>query len=564
MIALLRLRIKYVFVIYQEIINTNGSVSRIQPFRIGPQQFAADLDDVGHAHPVLAAKMHVVNGVARMNRYALTEEERYMRGGRPSLKAKQFGELTMAYMDGSTVPFLWRYANRFVLFDHVFQTMVGPSTPGNLSIIAAQSGQTQAALHTNELYHGNGTHGAGEPVVNDSDPFWGLPEDKTAAGRQPVNPKDFPHHAVQLNQIYATLPLSLLGHDAADATANDRDGSVDLADVRQDVAFLTQDGQTPVPWGWFQEGYDREPTDPNLGPTDASGVHASYITHHNGPQYFGYIANNPRLSDNLHGLDNFFQAVKDHTLPSQGGLFYIKGGYQNIFGMKPADQDPAVQKTFLGDDDHPGYSDSQISEALVARAVNAIARSPYWPQCAIIITWDDSQGAYDHVPPPIRSYGPDGVALTDGPRVPLLVISPYARIHCIAHETGDQGSVVKFADLVFGLKPLAELPDELKGRELGRREFGQNNWGPDDALTPEVGDLVSAFDPVRLQGTVPPLPSSYATIPDNIVNQLPEQSGFGLKAIGVTPVDIARHLPNPIPPDFNARPKTNATRVTAP
>ena len=179
-----------------------------------------------------------------------------------------------------------------------------------------------------------------------------------------------------MNQTYATLPLSLLGHDTADATANDRDGSVDLADVRQDVAFLTQDGQTPVPWGWFQEGYDREPTDPNLGPTDASGVHASYITHHNGPQYFGYIANNPRLSDNLHGLDNFFQAVKDHTLPSQGGLFYIKGGYQNIFGMKPADQDPAVQKTFLGDDDHPGYSDSQISEALVARAVNAIARSP--------------------------------------------------------------------------------------------------------------------------------------------------------------------------------------------
>ena len=118
--------------------------------------------------------MHVVNGVARMNLYALTEEERYMRGGRPSLKAKQFGELTMAYMDGSTVPFLWRYANRFVLFDHVFQTMVGPSTPGNLSIIAAQSGQTQAALHTNELYHGDGTHGAGEPVVNDSDPFWGF------------------------------------------------------------------------------------------------------------------------------------------------------------------------------------------------------------------------------------------------------------------------------------------------------------------------------------------------------------------------------------------------------
>ena len=58
------------------------------------------------------------------------EEAKYTKGGKPSLMAKQFGELTMAYMDGDTVPFLWRYANRFVLFDHIFQSMVGPSTPG--------------------------------------------------------------------------------------------------------------------------------------------------------------------------------------------------------------------------------------------------------------------------------------------------------------------------------------------------------------------------------------------------------------------------------------------------
>ena len=42
-----------------------------------------------------------------------------------------------------------------------------------------------------------------------------------------------------------------------------------------------------MPFGWYEEGYDKEPTDPDAA--DANGTHASYITHHNGPQYFGYV-----------------------------------------------------------------------------------------------------------------------------------------------------------------------------------------------------------------------------------------------------------------------------------
>jgi len=307
----------------------------------------------------------------------MAEEAKYAKDGKPSLMAKQFGELTMANMDGDTVPFLWRYANRFALFDHIFQSMVGPSTPGNLAIIAAQSGQIQEALHSDEAYAGDGNSGKGEPVLNDSDPLWGSPEDKTTADRQPVNPKDFPGYGVQLNQTYATLPLSLAGKDAGDETSGDRDAAGDIGDIRDDIAFLSQNGKDAVPWGRYEEGYDKAPTDSGAAPTDANGLHASYITHHNGPQYFDYIAN-----------------------------------------------DPAVQKNFLGDDDHPAYSDAQISEALLAKTVNAIARSRYWSQCAIVITWDDSEGDYDHVPPPIRSYGPDKSVITVGPRVPLLVISP--------------------------------------------------------------------------------------------------------------------------------------------
>jgi len=590
-VSLLRQRVKYVFVLYQEnrsfdsyfgtfpgadglfskpadqtpgfyqsIVNTDGTTSRIQPFRIGPKDFAADTDDVDHSHALLAAKMDVVEGAARMDKFATSEESKYTKGPTPSLMAKQMGELTMAYEDGDTVPFLWRYANRFVLFDHIFQSMVGPSTPGNLAIIAAQSGQTQEALHPDEKYTDNGNKNPGEPDLNDNDPYWGSPQDKTTDGRQPVNPKDYPGYGVALNQTYGTLPLSLAGKDAQDETASDRDAEGDLGDVRDDVDFLSKNGKASVPWAWFEEGYDKEPTDTSADPLDANGVHASYITHHNGPQYFGYIANNPRMSQKLRGLQDFFSAVEQGSLPTDGGVFFVKGGYQNIFGLKPADPDPAVQRNFIGDDDHPAYSDSQISEAMVAKAVNAIARSKYWGQCAIVITWDDSEGDYDHLPPPLRSFGPDKSVITDGPRVPLLLISPYARAHYIAHDVGDHGSVVKFVDELFGLTPLAQLPDELKGRDIGKRQFGQSDWGPDDAMTPDVCDLLSAFDPARLKGSVPPLAPSYAIIPDDIVNVLPETSGYGLKDIGVTPVDRILGIPNPVPSDFNPRPKTEPTK----
>ena len=525
--------------------------------------------------------MDVVNGVPRMDKFALTEELKYSPTGNPSLKAEQFGELAMAHEDCDTVPFLWRYASRFVLFDHVFQDITGPSTPGNLSIFAAQTGLTQWALHPFEAfvspggvpYAGNATPvkdaagglvteaGSGEPVYDDNDPLWGSPLDPAygKAGTVPVNPTDFTGsspYGVQINQTYASLALSTAGGQAGKMTAEDSDADGDLADVKQDVAYLTATGQTPVDWGWYEEGYDHEPTDP-ADPVDANGTHASYITHHNGPQYFGYVANNPAERGNLHGLGDFFGALSAHSLPSTGGVFYVKGGYQNLFGLTPDNPLAKARANFVGDDDHPAYSDAQISEALVAKSVNAIANSPYWKNSAIIITWDDSEGDYDHVRPPIKADGPDHLTFDDGPRVPLIVISPYARVHAISHEIGSQASVVKLIDEVFGLTPLALLPDELQGRRLGRQEFGQPNIGPADALTPGVGDLVSAFDPYRLEGVVPMLPASYAIIPDSEITSLPQDGGHGCDADGIVPTDISQGIQNNIPTDFNPLPSTN-------
>lgn len=229
-------------------------------------------------------------------------------------------------------------------------------------------------------------------------------------------------------------------------------------------------------------------------------------------------------------------------------------------GLRPNDADSKVLKSFLGDDDHPGYSDSQISESMVAMAINEIALSPYWKNSAIIITWDDSEGDYDHIPPPLTVKGPDGSFVSDGPRVPLILISPYARTHFVDHERGNHASVVKFIDTVFGLTPLAKLPDEFAARELGQKEYGQTDLGPEDAITKNVGDLLEAFDPERLRGAKAPLPSSYVLIPWQLVRELPEETGYGCKSLRIVTTDRAKKIPNEIPADFNPRPKTDPSK----
>jgi phospholipase C len=83
----------------------------------------------------------------------------------------------------------------------------------------------------------------------------------------------------------------------------------------------------------------------------------------------------------------------------------------------------------------------------VASVVNAIGTSQYWANTAIIITWDDWGGWYDHVAPPQLS----GNSYEYGFRVPLIVVSPYAKPGYISHVTHDFGSVLKFIESVFGL-----------------------------------------------------------------------------------------------------------------
>ncbi|HLI76353.1 MAG TPA: alkaline phosphatase family protein, partial [Acidobacteriaceae bacterium] len=411
---------------YQQIVNTDGTIGTIQPFRI-PQTvtntanqavplYPADTDSVNHSHTGYLQKIDFVNGVTKNDQYALTEEGLTLNAqgqpsGTPSLKAKQMGELVMAHVDCNTAPVLWNYADRFTLFDDFHQTVLSASTPNALAMIAGQSGETQWVKHPEQSTKAFGSiSGNGVPVVSDGDPFWGSQLDFFGSN-QPANP---PSGNPEVNLTFASLPLSFMGNEAGTLTEQDSQPQTDLTDIEKDIKELANSGQLPVNWEWYQQGYI--PT----GTTAPAGEPlADYIAHHNGPQYFGYVSNNPQITSHLHNLSQAFTDIQGGKLPANGGVIYLRGGYNNIQGLLP--EDPNLPVTFAGNDDHPGYSDLQISSALLAQEVNAIANSPYWSQSAIIIAYDETDGLYDHAPEVIRNYDPYGQPLDQGPRIPAIV-----------------------------------------------------------------------------------------------------------------------------------------------
>jgi phospholipase C len=590
------------FLMPQSIVDKNGVVTPIYP---------ADEISVDHSHQGMANSMDVdpASGKSANDRYAMDQEGLTTdlngnivtsAGVAPtsiSLAAKQKAETDIGHIDCDTIPFMWSWAKNFVLFDNFRQTIVGPSTPNAIAVISGQSGQTQWALHPDEgakVTYASSTFAtplgasftskssttntnAFVPIIADPGPFPGSNLD-TSAVKPPYN---FDESAANptVNLTFATQPLSFMGSNITDIIKTDPNPAADLRDVQDDILKIAQ-FNAPVNWGWFQQGFNANDTsDPyepqgtaTPNPTNNPGLNTGYVLHHNGPQYFGYLADNPRvLNKNLHGAKDFFDAVENHTLPGGGGVFYLRGGYNNNDGLVPVDPTPAIQHAFLGNDDHPAYSDQQISEAFAARAINDIANSPYWMKSAIIITYDETDGYYDHVSPHIRNKAADGSALAAGPRIPTIVISPYAVQGKISHRYSEHGSILKFINEVKGLAPLATLPDERKGLRAGKYKLGQDDMGPSDDPDNELGDLTEAFDYDRLSGAKPRIQGSVAAFSPSVVNTLPHlatpnysANGYtngACAAIGVLPTDFnsaadykAGNPIDPYPVDVNPRP----------
>jgi phospholipase C len=315
LIGLLRTKIKYVFVIFNEnhsfdnefgtfpganglysdgahprdaahtpgftqtYAGVDGKPVSVMPFRVGPEQNATFVDSVDHAHAGLAKKLDVKHGIAAMDGFAAEEYGRFAgKGGDANVAmGTQFARLVMSYIDCDTIPFFWQYASRFTLFDNIFATEDAASAPNAVAMIAGQSGETQWVKHGTggRSITVNGVTGTlpGPPLMDDSRPFFGSQFDTTAADREPrgTNPREpYTDKNIAGNLTFAALPLTFAGRGVTAAMQQDRTPDADLADIRNDIPFVqSRDGQ-PVNWRWYEEGYDHEPNEP-AGPASNLG-----------------------------------------------------------------------------------------------------------------------------------------------------------------------------------------------------------------------------------------------------------------------------------------------------
>jgi phospholipase C len=137
--------------------------------------------------------------------------------------------------------------------------------------------------------------------------------------------------------------------------------------------------------------------------------------------------------------------------------------------------------------DHAGENDGE-GPSWVASIVNAVGESSYWQDTAILITWDDWGGWYDHVPPPIEPpYG----YYEDGFRVPLLVVSAYTHAGYISDRKHDFGSILKFVETVFdlGLIPPGTFADARADDLLDFFDFSM----PPRSFVPIAAPLDAAY-----------------------------------------------------------------------
>lgn len=181
-----------------------------------------------------------------------------------------------------------------------------------------------------------------------------------------------------------------------------------------------------VSWAWYSGGWNN---------ALAGSADPLFQFHH---QPFAYYKNygdgTPGRAQHLKDESDFFAAVSAGTLPS-------------VSFIKP-----------LGpDNEHPGYAALAQGQNHVASIVNAIKNSPLWNDTAIIITYDENGGFFDHVAPPaIDRWGP-------GTRVPGIIISKFAKKGYVDHTQYETVSILKLIETRFGLAPLGTRDANANG-----------------------------------------------------------------------------------------------------
>jgi phospholipase C len=358
--------------------------------------------------------------------------------------------LVMGYYDGNTVTALWNYAQAFAMSDNSFGTGFGPSSVGAINLV---SGQT----------HGFTPDPSFDAVT---------PNDTMIGDPQPAG-------------------------DICDT----RDTSTQLpASTDKNIGDLLS--AKGITWGWFEGGFrEASGVDPSGNPTtntclishaNVGGVVSKdYIPHHEPFQYYRSTQNLQHLppsspdmigrDDQAHhqyDLSDFWTAVDRHELPA---VSFLKA--------------PAYQ------DGHAGYSDPLDEQHFIVSTINRLEKTSDWSSTAVVIAYDDSDGWYDHQMGPIvnQSNDPtvDALRGTDcgtnpaaisggyldrcgyGPRLPLLVVSPFAKSNFVDHSVTDQTSIIRFVEDNWQTGRIGDASMDAKAGSLDNLfDFDRRGDGP--------------------------------------------------------------------------------------
>jgi len=365
-----------------------------------------------------------------------------------------FGEpgLVMDYYDGNTVTALWNYAQNYTMSDNNWDTTFGPSTPGALNLISGSDGDGYAV---------DPTSGA---KVADA----GSVSSLNSAG---------------LGTIYGDLDPA---YDDCSDSSHTSTSPLGVETGKNVGDLLNARG---VSWGWFQGGF--APTSTNSAGLPVCGAThnniggnavADYSPHHNPFEYYKSTANPKHLppsseaaightdqANHEYDLSDFYTTLKDGNMPS-------------VSFLKAAEYEDA----------HPGYSDPLDEQTFLVNTINQIEESKYWSSTAIVITYDDSDGWYDHQPSKVVNGSDTALdstictsaeqVLGDTPdrcgfsqRLPMLVISPWTRANYVSHQLTDTASVTQF----------------IENNWLG----GQRIRGSYDAISGNLDSLFQFFAP---------------------------------------------------------------------
>jgi phospholipase C len=334
--------------------------------------------------------------------------------------------LTMDYFDGNTVTALWNYAQHYALSDNSYDTIYGPSTPGALNLV---SGNTHGFREVDSVT------GKQVPVPGS---YTVIAPDKKGVGTV-VNDPDPAYD------------------DCADANHTSTN-TLAAADGKNIGNVLNRRGVT---WGWFQGGFT--PTTKaskttkyavcgtkhnNIGKASVT----DYSPHHNPFAYY-------KSTSNPHHVAPKNLAEVGHSGPANHQYDLTWFDKAAVAGKLPA---VSFVKAAEYQDGHAGYSDPIDEQHALVHEINTIQRSPEWKSTAIIIAYDDSDGWYDHAFASVTNGSKTSLdsamcsskrALDKmqgrcgpGPRLPLLVISPYARTNFIDHHYTKQVSILKFIE----------------------------------------------------------------------------------------------------------------------